>query len=153
MLLKCCTQWASKYGKLGNGHKTGKCQVSFQFQRRQMSKSVQTTIQLHSFHTLAMLCSKLFKLDFSSTWTKNFQMYKLGFEEAEEPEIKWPTFIGSWREQGSFWETSTFPLLNTLKLLTVWIITNCGKFLKMYQITLFVSWETETSINGSRSNS
>ena len=32
---------------------------------------------------------------FSFMWTKNFQMYKLGFEEAEETEIKLPTFIGS----------------------------------------------------------
>ena len=28
-------------------------------------------------------------------------MYKLGFEEAEEPEIKLPTFLGSWRRQRS----------------------------------------------------
>ena len=26
-------------------------------------------------------------------------MYKLGFEEIEEPEIKLPTFMGSWRKQ------------------------------------------------------
>ena len=155
MLLKYCTQCVSKFGKLSNGHKTGQCQFSFQLQRRPMLKNAQTTIQLHSFHMLAKLCSKFFKLGFSSTWTNNFQMYKLGFEEAEEPEIKWPPFIGSWRKQGSFWETSAFPLLTTLKLLTVWIITNCEKLLKRwkYQTTLPVSWETETSINGSRSSS
>ena len=28
-------------------------------------------------------------------WTKNFQMYKLGLEKAEELELKLPTFIGS----------------------------------------------------------
>ena len=28
VLLKCCTQYASKFGKLSNGHKTGKCQIS-----------------------------------------------------------------------------------------------------------------------------
>ena len=28
-------------------------------------------------------------------------MCRLGFEEAEEPEIKLPTFIGSWRKQGN----------------------------------------------------
>ena len=28
-------------------------------------------------------------------------MYKQGFEEAEEPEIKLSTFIGSWGKQGS----------------------------------------------------
>ena len=38
---------------------------------------------------------KSFKLGFSSTWTENFQMYKLDFEKAEEPEIKLPTFVGS----------------------------------------------------------
>jgi len=28
-----------------------------------------------------------------------FQIYKLGFEEAEESEIKLPTYTGSWRKQ------------------------------------------------------
>ena len=28
-------------------------------------------------------------------WTENFQMYKLGLEKVEEPEIKFPTFAGS----------------------------------------------------------
>ena len=29
MLLKCCTQYASKFGKLSSGHRTGKGQFSF----------------------------------------------------------------------------------------------------------------------------
>ena len=29
-LLKCCTQYASKFGKLSSGHRTGKGQFSFQ---------------------------------------------------------------------------------------------------------------------------
>ena len=37
---------------------------------------------------LARLYSKSFKLRFSSKWIENFQMFNLGFEEAEEPEIK-----------------------------------------------------------------
>ena len=59
-----------------------------------MTKNVQTTVQLHSFHMLASK-SKSFKLGFNSTWTQNFQMYKLDLEKAEEPEIKLPTSIGS----------------------------------------------------------
>ena len=58
----------------------------------QISKAVpkndQITIQLHSFHMLARLCSRSFKLGFSSTWIENFQMYKLDLEKAEEPKIK-----------------------------------------------------------------
>ena len=62
---------------------------------------------------------KCFKLDFSSMWTVNFQMYKMGFKEAEEPEIKLPIFLGSWRKQGDSRKTSTSASLTTLKSLTV----------------------------------
>ena len=41
-----------KFGKLSSGHKTGKCQFSFQFQRKAMPKNAQTTTQLHSSHML-----------------------------------------------------------------------------------------------------
>ena len=45
-----------------------------------------------------------------------------------------------------FQKTSTSASLTTLKSLTVWIRTNCGKFLKRweYQITLFASLDTYT---------
>ena len=42
-LLKHCTQYASKFGKLSSDHGTGKGQFSFQFQRKAMPKNVQTT--------------------------------------------------------------------------------------------------------------
>ena len=51
MLLKCCTQYASKFGKLNSCHRTGKDQFSFQSQTRVMSKNVQTTIQSYSSYT------------------------------------------------------------------------------------------------------
>ena len=41
--VKCCTQYASKYGKLSSGHRTGKGQFSFQSQKKAMPKGVQTT--------------------------------------------------------------------------------------------------------------
>ena len=67
MLLKCCIQYVNKFAELSSSHRTGKDEFSFQYQRRAMRKNVQTTIQLHSFHMLARLCSKYFKLSFSST--------------------------------------------------------------------------------------
>ena len=87
---------------------------------------------------------KSFKLALSSSWTENFQMYKLGFKETEEPEIKLPTFIKSQRKQGSSRKSSISASLTMLKSLTVWITTNCGKFLKKWehQTTLLVSWES-----------
>ena len=38
--------------KLNSGHRTGKGQFSFQFQRKAMPKNAQTTAQLHSSHML-----------------------------------------------------------------------------------------------------
>ena len=79
ILLKCCTQYASKFGKFSSGHRTGKGQFSFQSQRRAMPKNVLTTIQLCSFCMLGRLCSKSFKLVFSSTWTKELLDVQAGF--------------------------------------------------------------------------
>ena len=73
----------------------------------------------------------------------NFQIFKQDLEKAEEPEIKLPTFVGLLKKQESSRKTSTSALLTTSKPLTVWITTNCGKFLKRweYQITWPASWE------------
>ena len=56
-------------------------------------------------------------------------MFKLDLEKAEEPEIKFPISIGSQKKQGNFRKTPTSASLTRLKPLTVWITTNCGKFL------------------------
>ena len=57
-------------------------------------------------------------------------MFKLDLEKAEEPEMKLPTSIGPSVKQESSRKTSTSALLTTPKPLTVWIITNDGKFLE-----------------------
>ena len=44
---------------------------------------------------LVKLCSKSFKLSFSSMCTEKFQMYKLDLEKTEKPVIKSPTFVES----------------------------------------------------------
>ena len=61
----------------------------------------------------------------------NFQMFKLDLENAEEPEIKLPTSLGSLKNQESSRKTSISALLTMPKPLTVWtvwITINCGKF-------------------------
>ena len=63
-------------------------------------------------------------------WNENFQMNKLGLEKAEEPEIKLPTFVGSWRKQVSSRKIPNFASLTTWKLLSVWITKKLWKILK-----------------------
>ena len=60
-------------------------------------------------------------------------MFKLVLEKAEEPEIKLPTSAGSSKKQESSRETSISALLTTPKPWTMWITTNCGKFLKRWE--------------------
>ena len=144
MLWKCCTQYASKFGKLSSGHRTGKGQFSFQTQRKAMPNNAETMTQLHSSHTLVKWCLKFSKPGFSNMCTMNFQMFKLVLEKAEEPEIKLPTSAGSSKEQESSRNTSISALLTMLKPFTEWITINCGKFWKRweYQTTWPASWET-----------
>ena len=50
--VKVLHSYVSKFGKLSSGHRTGKGQFSFQYQRKAMPKNAQTTSQSHSSHTL-----------------------------------------------------------------------------------------------------
>ena len=86
------------------------------------------TIVLISHASKVML--KILKPGFNSTWTVNFQMFKLNLEMAEEPEIKLPISVGSSKKQVSTRRTPISALLTMLKPLTMWITTNSGKFLK-----------------------
>ena len=82
----------------------------------------------------------------------NFEMFKLDSEKAEEPEIKLPTFAGSWKKQESSRKTATSALLTMPKPLTVCITTNSGKFLKRWEYQT-PDLPPEKSVCRSRSNS
>ena len=51
-VLKVCTEYASKFGKLSRGPRTGNSHFSFQPLRKAMPKNAQTITQLHSSHML-----------------------------------------------------------------------------------------------------
>ena len=115
MLWKCCTQYASKFGKLGSGHRTGKSQFLFQSQRKAMPKNAQTTAQCtHHTHRKVMLKILQARLQ---QWTMNFQTSKLYLEKVKEPEINLPTSFGSSKKQASSRKTSTSALLTMPKTL------------------------------------
>ena len=110
---KCCTEYVSKSGRPSSGHRTEKGQSSPQFPRRdgtkaclvlnifstKVLKNILTIQHFHSSPILVRSCLKSCLLGFSIMRTKNFQMLKLDLEKPEEPEIKWPTSVGSSRKQ------------------------------------------------------
>ena len=87
ILWKCYTQYATKFGKLSSGHRTGKGEFSFQSQRKAMPKKCSNSV--------SKLMFKVPQVGFNGMWSKKFRIYKLDLEKAEEPEIKLPTSIGS----------------------------------------------------------
>ena len=143
MLWKCCTQYASKFGKLSSGHRTGKGQFSFQSQRKSMPNNVPTTAQLHSSHTLAKLCSKNLQSRPQQYMNRELPDVQAGFRKGrgtrdQSANIHW--IIG---KQECSRKKFISILLTMPKPLTMWITTNCGKFFKRWkcQTTWPASWE------------
>ena len=128
MLWKCCTQYASKFGKLNSGHRTGKGQFSFQSQRRQSQRMFKLQHNCtHLTHSKVLLKILQARLQQYSRGTRNQIANTCWIIEKQESSTK----------------TSISALLTIPKALTVWITTNCGKFLKIweYQTTWPTSWE------------
>ena len=152
MLSKCCTQYVSKFGKLSSGHRTGRGQFLFQPQRKAMPKNAQTTIQLHSSHSLVMF--KILQDRLQQYVNCELRDVQAGFRKGRgtRDQIANICWIIEKKQENSR-KTSTSALLTTPKLLTVWITTNCGKFFKRWEYQTPPELPPEKSACRSRSNS
>ena len=129
MLLKCCTEYATKFGKLNSGHRTGKDQLSFQSQRKALLKNVQTTA-LISHASKVML--KILQANLQQYVNHELPDVQTGFRKGRRTRdqitnIRWIIQKARVPEKK---KTSISALLTMPNPLTVWITTNCGKFFK-----------------------
>ena len=143
MLWKCCTQYASKFGKLSSGHRTGNRSVFIPIPKQGNAK------ECSKYHTIALIshASKIMlKVLIKSQQYVNHELsdVQAGFRKGrgtrdQIANIHW--IIEKAREFQK--KTFIFPLLTMPKLLTVWITINCGKFWNRwaYQTTWSASWE------------
>ena len=127
MLLKYCTQYDCKFGKLSSGHRTGKGQFSFQSLRRVMPKNVQTTTQLHSSHAGKVML-KILQARLQQYVNQELPDVQAGLIKGRGTRDQIANICGSWKKQESSRKTSISALLTMPKPLTVWITINCGKF-------------------------
>ena len=88
MLLKWCTQYASKFGKLSSGHETGKDQFSFQYKEC----SNYCTLELISHASKVML--KILQPRLQQYVNQELPDGQAEFRKVEESEIKLSTSIG-----------------------------------------------------------
>ena len=141
MLWTCCTQDASKFGKLSSGHRTGKGQFSFQSQRQAMPKNVQSSTQLGSSHTsevmLKILQTRLQQYMNCDLPAVQARLRKNRGTRVQIANIRWIM------EKAREFQKNIYALLTMPKPLTVWVTINCGKFWKRweYQTTWPASWE------------
>ena len=124
------SEYVCKFAKL-SGHRTRKYHLSFQPQRSTMPKSVK--ILFHFTYCFHFTYSKSFKLGFSSHGLRTSRCTSWVSKRQRNQRS---TFAGSWKTKGVPEKTSA--LLIMLKPSTLWITTNCGKYLNRweYQITL-----------------
>ena len=102
------------------------------------NSAVATGLEKITFHSnpKERQCQRMFKLQHNCTLshiskvmlkilqarlqqyvTKNFHMFRLDLEKAEEPEIKFPTSVGPWKKQESFRKIPISVLLTMPKTL------------------------------------
>ena len=103
-----------------------------------------------NYHTVALVSHtskvmlKILQARLQQYVNRELPDVQAGFIKGRETRFKMPTSIGPSKKQESSRKTSTSALLTTPKTLTVWITTNCGKFLNRweYHTTWPASWET-----------
>ena len=123
MLLKCYTQYSSKFGK--------------QQWPQDWKRSVFTPIlkegntkECSDYHKIVLISHaskvmlKILQARLQQYVNKEHPDIQSSLEKAEESEIKLPTSVGASKKQGNSTKTSTSAALTTLKSLTMWITTN-----------------------------
>ena len=129
MLLKCCIQYASKFEKHSSGHRTEK----FSFHSILKKGNAK---ECSNYHTIAFISHS------SKVMPQILQARLQHYMNCELPDVQARSRKGRgtrdqiahihWliKKARELKKKSTSPSLTTLKTLTVWITTNCGKFFK-----------------------
>ena len=128
MLLKCCTQYVSKFGKLSSGHRTGKRSVFIPIPKKGNAKECSNycTIALISHASKVML--KILQARLQQFVNCELPDVQAGFRKGRGTRDQIARIHSIIGKQESSRKISISALMTMPKPLTVWITTNCGKF-------------------------
>ena len=143
MLWKCCTQHASKFGKLSSGQRTGKSQFSFPIPKKGNAKECSNyrTIALISHASKVIL--KILQARLQQYVNGELPDVQAGFRKGRGARDQIANIRWIIKKSSEFQKKTPISALLTMpKPLTEWITINCGKFWKMwdYQTTWPASW-------------
>ena len=143
MLWKCCTQYASTFGKLASSHKTGKGQFFIPIPKKGNAKECSNyrTIALISHASKVML--KILQARVQQYVNCELPDVQGGFQKGRGTRDQIANIHWIIKKAREFQKNLYFCFIDYAKPLTVWITTNCGKFWKRWesQTTWPASWE------------
>ena len=140
MLWKCCTQYASKFGKL---QATGLEKVSFHSNPKEGNSK-----ECSSYHTIALISHasiviiKIFQVRLQQYMNQELTDVQAGFRKGRGTRDQIAKILWIIKKAKEFQEKHLFLLYWLCQ--SLWLCgSNCGKFLKRweYQITWPASWE------------
>ena len=144
MLWKCCTQYASKFGKLSSGHRTGKGQFSFPIPKKGNAKECSNycTIALISHSSKVML--KILQARLQQYMNCELPDVDIGFRRGKGTRDRIANICWIIEKARDFQKNIYFCFIDYAKAFYMWFTINCGKFWKRckYQTTWPASWET-----------
>ena len=122
MLLKCCTQYASKFGKLSSGHRTGKRSVFILIPKKGNAKECSNycTIALISHASKVML--KILQARLQQYMNHELPNVQAGFRKGRGTRDQIANIHWSIKKAREFQKNIYFCLLTMPKPLTVWIM-------------------------------
>ena len=132
MLWKCCTQYASKFGKFSSGHRTGKCQFSFQSQEWQCQRMFKLP---HSCTHLT--CSKVMLKVFQARLQQNANWelsdIQAAFRKGRGTRYQIANIHWNFEKAREFQKNIYFCFMNYIKAFNCVDHKNCGKFFKRWE--------------------
>ena len=132
MLWKCCTQYASKFGKLSRPQ-DWKRSVFIPIPKKDNAK------EYSNYHTIALLLHaskvmlKILQARFRQYMNCEFPDVQAGFRKGKGTRDQIANICWIIKKQKSSRKTSISALLIMPKHLTMWITINCGKFWKRWE--------------------
>ena len=125
MLLKCCTQYVSKFGNSTMATGLENVQFSFQSQRKTMPKNVEKLL----YHCTQFTCqqgnAQNLEARLQQHVNQKFPDVQTGFRKGRGTNCQHPLHHGAREFQKNFY------FIDCAKASNVQITTNCGKFLEM----------------------
>ena len=123
------TQYASNFGKLSNGHRTGKGQFLFQSQRKAMPKCSNYCTIAPISHTSKIMI-KILQGRLQQYVNQELPNVQDGFRKGRGTRVQTASIHWIMGKARDLQKNIYFCFIDMPKPLTLWITINCGKFWK-----------------------